>query len=125
MYKYHNPDQKHEVIMWSYFKLSMWGVGWFIAWVVMVPWRKGRHNCLTWAVEKWNNEGGYLVIRWSRHNTIKWIQWPHFLWLDEKYRHLLEHVVPEEEFENQQHVIPQAWFDPVTITGDSDDVVEN
>lgn len=110
--------------MWSYVKLILWGAAWCILWITFQPWRNGRNNCLTWAVEKWNKDGGYLVIRWARHNTITWIVWPHFLWLDEKYHIHLEHIVPIEE-DNPDHILPRPWFDEKYIVGDPEDIVEN
>jgi len=56
--------------MWSFIKLGGWVILWSIAWFFVLPFRKGRHNCLTWAVEKWDTEGGYLVIRWCRSDTL-------------------------------------------------------
>lgn len=110
--------------MWSYFKLIAWGAFWFVAWAITFPWRHGRENCLTWAVDKWNNDGGYLVIRWCRHNKYPWIKWPHFLWLDEKYHVYLEHIIPQEDL-GERHIIPKPWFTPVNRVGDPEDNIEN
>lgn len=109
--------------MRSYLKLLAWGILWGLAWIVSCPWRQGRDNCLTWAVKKWQHEGGYLVIRWCRHNTVKWVSWPHFLWLDEKHHHHLEHRLPIEP--DSGHFLPAAWFDGQNVVGDPEDVVEN
>lgn len=110
--------------MWSYVKLILWGMAWCVLWITFQPWRKERNNCLTWAVDKWNKDGGYLVIRWCRHTTLSWIVWPHFLWLDEKYHIYLEHVVPVEG-DNPDHLLPSAWFEEKHMVGDPEDVVEN
>lgn len=110
--------------MWSYFKLIGWGTFWFIIWAATFPWRNGRENCLTWAVDKWDKQGGYLVIRWCRYNKQPWIKWPHFLWLDDKYHHYLEHIIPQEELEtgeSELRTVPKMWFDPVNIVSDPDD----
>lgn len=32
-------------------------------------------NCLIFALARWFKEGGYLIIRKSRHGP-----WPHFIW---------------------------------------------
>jgi len=34
-----------------------------------------RSNCLIFAVRRWMREGGYFIVRKSRHG---W--WPHFMW---------------------------------------------
>lgn len=110
--------------MWSYTKLILWGAGWLCLWTIFLIRRKERDNCLTWAVEKWDEQGGYLVIRWCRHNKLTWIKWPHFLWLDSKHEDLLEHVVPKEGVMERQF-LPHPWFTPQHIKGDPVDVVEN
>lgn len=110
--------------MWSYFKLIAWGVAWFVAWAVTFPWRRGRENCLTWAVNKWDKEGGYLVIRWCRHNKFPFVKWPHFLWLEEKHHNHLEHVIPKEGI-GEYHILPNPWFEPEHKKGDSHKIKEN
>ena len=111
--------------MWSYFKLITWGFGWFILWVFAWPLRHERHNCLTWAVDKWNKDGGYLVIRWSRHHKYDWLRWPHFLWLDEKHHELLVHVIPPQREIQGRHILPQPWFELQLTEGDPKDLIEN
>ena len=111
--------------MWSYFKLTWWACFWFVLWIIFAPIRKGRDNCLTYALEKWDKEGGYLVIRWCRSNKVKWLRWPHFMWLDDKYQRFVEHAVPsKDEFELKY--VPKPWFDPVVRKGDPKDrFIEN
>lgn len=110
--------------MWSYVKLILWGAAFCVVWMITQPLRRGKHNCVTWAVDRWNRDGGYLVIRWSRHNTIKWIAWPHFLWLDDKYHVFLEHLVPVKD-DNSDHILPSPWFEGKYMAGDPEDVIEN
>lgn len=96
-----------------------WGLVFFILYIPLLVTRKNRDNCLTWALRKWDHEGGYLVIRWARSNRSRWILWPHFLWLHPEKHHHLEHVISEKE---EEHLIPEVWFEPVHIKGD--DVIE-
>jgi len=96
--------------MWSFIKLGGWVIIWSILWVFLVPFRRGRHNCLTWAVEKWDDDGGYLVIRWCRSNKKQWIKWPHFMWMSEKHWKNVEHLIPLPEDE-AKHSLPRPWFD--------------
>lgn len=96
--------------MWTFVKLGGWVIIWSILWFFFLPFRKGRHNCLTWAVDKWDTEGGYLVIRWSRSNKKQWLKWPHFLWMSEKEYKRVEHLIPFPEDE-AKHTVPRPWFD--------------
>ena len=106
--------------MWSYFKITCWAVVWLMIWIFISPIRKSRDNCLTWAMEKYDNEGGYLVIRWCRSSKYNWFRWPHFLWLDEKHHHHLEHVIPKENAHSEK-AIPCPWFESKIKYGDDDD----
>lgn len=109
--------------MWSYCKIIIWGVIWLLVWIICTPFRHKRDNCLTWAIEKWEQEGGYLVIRWCR--TGKFIAWPHFLWLPEqKHRHL-QHAIPVEEEDDDLRTVPKVWFNCRLIQGDPENVKEN
>jgi len=96
--------------MWSYMRLALWAMFWFLGWVISYPFKKGRHNCLTWAVQQWEErEGGYLVIRWSRSSKHHWFKWPHFLYLPEGKDENLEQFLPDRD-EDLVHSIPKAWF---------------
>lgn len=106
--------------MWSYAKLTLWAVTWLILWVVFKPVQKGRQNCLTYALKKWDKEGGYFVIRWCRSSKYNWLIWPHFLWLDEKYGRYLEHAVPIDDNHTKQPV-PSPWFKEKVKQGDRKD----
>ena len=110
--------------MWSFVKLSIWTILWSIAWFFVLPFRRGRHNCLTWAVKKWDRDGGYLVIRWCRSNKKQWIQWPHFMWMDGKHYRNVEHLVPRTA-EERKHVLPQPWFSGKHVKTDSKENKEN
>lgn len=103
--------------MYSYFKLTVWAVVWLIIWFVVLPLRRGRENCLTYAVQRWDKEGGYLVIRWCRSNKSRWLVWPHFLWIDSKYHRFMEHAVPVEK-EHDEKLVPAPWFAPKIKHGD-------
>jgi hypothetical protein len=94
--------------MWSFTKLGAWVIFWSMAWFFVLPFRKGRHNCLTWAVDKWDREGGYLVVRWCRSNKNQLIRWPHFMWMDEKHYRNVEHLIPCKD--EQKHLLPKPWF---------------
>lgn len=115
--------------MLSFIKLLAWGCLWLPAWAVTVTIRHfqkkpKQDNCLSWALRKWNNHGGYLVIRWCRSNTIKWIQWPHFLWLPPSYHEDLRHYVPKEE-DQTRHVLPAPFFEGQVVQGDPPETLEN
>ena len=110
--------------MWSFAKLLIWGT----LWIIIGPAMKviaNKDNCLTWAVSKWNSDGGYLVIRWGVSNKYSWLRWPHFLWLDEKYHTVLQHYMPVEENPADKHTLPAPWFDGKETVGDSKDAYEN
>lgn len=49
----------------------------------------GRSNCLIFALSRYFNRGGYLLIRWSR-----WGRWPHFLWAESLNPLRIEHFSP-------------------------------
>lgn len=103
--------------MWSYLKVLIWGALWYPIWLLTLAFRGGRDNCLTYALRKWDSEGGYLVIRWCRSNRVKWIKWPHFLWLSERWHRRLEHVIPDKEH-TEKHTLPRPWFEPRVVHGD-------
>lgn len=104
--------------MWSYAKFVFWVLIWIPVWCVTVPFRGNKDNCANYAVTKWDKEGGYLVIRWCRSNKVKWVQWPHFLWLDAKYHRRLEHIIPKDQKHMDKHTIPSPWFEPRVVHGD-------
>jgi hypothetical protein len=75
---------------------------------------------MTWAVDKFDNDGGYLVIRWCRTSNHRF-KWPHFLWLPaDKHQHL-QHVVPQDIENFSKKMIPSPWFDPQKLHGDGED----
>ena len=104
--------------MWSFIKLGFWTVMWSVAWFFVLPFRKGRDNCLTWAVRKWDEEDGYLVIRWCVSNKQQWIKWPHFMWMDKKHWKNVEHLIPTKE--EERHLLPKPWFDGRHAKADMD-----
>lgn len=106
--------------MWSYFKITIWAVLWLLIWIFIAPFRKKRDNCLTWAMKKYDNEGGYLVIRWCRTNRVRWIKWPHFLWMDAKHHDKLEHCIPTKN-EHSEKTFPNPWFDSYIKKGDKEE----
>jgi hypothetical protein len=40
-----------------------------------------KSNCLFYVLKKYNIDQGYIVIRFTYWNKLKWFKWPHFLWL--------------------------------------------
>lgn len=110
--------------MWSFTKLGAYVIFWTTMWYILLPFRKKRHNCLTWAVEKWDADGGYLVVRWCRSNRSQWIRWPHFMWMsDDNHRHVV-HLVPKKD-EEDCHLFPKPWFEGRVIRGDTKETSEN
>jgi len=110
--------------MWSYFKITLWAIIWLFVWLVVFPFRKNRDNCLTWAMKKFDEEEGYLVIRWCRSSKYKWLRWPHFLWLSKEHHEILQHCIPKEETTNKK-IFPQPWFNGYVKQGDEDESKEN
>lgn len=115
--------------MWSFIKLMVWGLVWTPAWVLTTIIRhiakKPRlDNCLSWALRRWDEEGGYLVIRWCRSSKIGWFRWPHFLWLPIDKHEELRHFIPRSEDQEMQF-FPDAWFEGKIQRGDSEDNLEN
>lgn len=47
----------------------------------MITWKKS--NCLLFALYMFYYHGGYLVIRRTRLNKLRWLVWFHVLWLPE------------------------------------------
>ena len=86
--------------------------------------KKNEDNCLNWALDKWDDEGGYLVFRWCRHNKFPWIKWPHFMWLPKEHHIHLIHIVPIEK-EGETHPFPSPWFDYEELHGDDKSIKEN
>lgn len=96
--------------MWTFVKIIIWGLAWFPCWLVTLAWRGTKDNCLVWALNKFDAEGGYLVIRWCRSNKIPFVKWPHFLWLPEEHHVHLRHIVPADEHGGEEHKLPVPWF---------------
>ena len=114
--------------MWSFFKLMVWGIIWLITWPCVTLYRHIRKrprvdNCFTWAIRQWQNNDGYLVIRWCRSSKTN-VKWPHFLWLDIDDHENLRHFLPLRE--NQEHkYFPDAFFEGRVRTGDPKENIEN
>jgi hypothetical protein len=104
--------------MGSLLKLLFWGLLWIVIGTITSPFKKkGHENCLTWAMKKWEQEDGYLVIRWCRSSNHNF-KWPHFLWLPLDKHQDLQHVVPSID-NPQKKSIPEPWFDPKHLQGDA------
>lgn len=108
--------------MWSFIKVLFWGIAMLFTWPPIALFRhvckKPRmDNCFTFAIRKWQDEEGYLVIRWCRSNTISWLRWPHFLWLDPKYHENLIHFIPKRENQDDR-AFPKPFFNGKVQKGD-------
>ena len=115
--------------MWFFIRLVLWGIIWLPFWLIVEIFRFVHHrpridNCLSWSARRWQKQGGYLVVRWSRSNKIPFIQWPHFLWLDEQHHDKLKLFVPLDD-NMGDHYLPDLWFKGKVRTGDPDDKSEN
>ena len=106
--------------MWSFFKMIVWGILWFLLGLVFIMIRKtNEDNCLTWAMREMDEKGGYLVIRWARSARWRWLKWPHFLWLDDKHEQHLRHFIPHDK-DNADRYFPKPWFKGYIKLGDKD-----
>ena len=103
--------------MIQFIKLVLWGVAWCFVWMFIAPFRRGRTNCLRWAINKFASDGGYLVVRWCRSNKSGFIVWPHLLWLSAEDGKHLHHAVPDKD-ELKKHLFPSPWFTPKIKHGD-------
>lgn len=115
--------------MRSLIRLVFWGLLWIPAWFITnlirhLTKKPRLDNCLTWAVRKWESDGGYLVIRWARSAKYRWMRWPHFLWLPEDKHQDVKHFLPKVDDQHMK-LIPNAWFEGKIQTGDPPDVLEN
>ena len=99
--------------MKSLLSLIFWGIIFLIVWTVTWPFKGNKTNCFVWAVEKWEKEGGYLVIRWCQADTK--FKWPHFLWLPNQHSQL-KHAYPKDDIGEGMHY----WFEPRTVTRDDE-----
>ena len=105
--------------MRTLFKLIFWFTMWIPTYAITVWFKKkGQENCMTWAVDKFENEGGYLVVRWCRSARHDWLRWPHFLYLPADQHHVLQHVIPVDCSRLEKKHIPEPWFDPQRVQGD-------
>lgn len=116
--------------MRSLIRLVFWGVLWLVAWAVVSLIRFFKKtprldNCLTWSLRKWDQDGGYLVIRWARSSQYRWMRWPHFLWLDINDHENLRHFIPKKQDQGMRF-IPDIWFNGKVQKGDDpEDGLEN
>ena len=111
--------------MWAFFQLMVWGLVWLLTWPTVTLYRKiakkpRLDNCLTWAIRRWQEEEGYLVIRWCRSNKVSWIRWPHFMWLPMDKHQDLKHFIPLE-WDQRYHMFPKAFFEGKIVTGDEEE----
>lgn len=115
--------------MKSLLRLLFWGGLWIFAWAVTniikkITKKPRLDNCLTWGIRRWEEEGGYLVIRWARSAKHSWMRWPHFLWLPADKHHDLKHFIPRVEDQHMKF-LPDMWFEGRVKTGDEEDILEN
>ncbi len=112
--------------MWQYTRLVAWSIFWLVLWPILRLTRgRGEDNCVTWAMDRVDQEGGYLVIRWTRSTKYQWIIWPHFLYLPADKHEVLEQWVPKDDEHATSAMVPRMWFEGEIEYGDSDDVKEN
>ena len=110
--------------MWNYFRLACWANIWLILWLFSLPFRKGRDNCLTWAMRKQREEGGYVIVRWARTDKVlDFLKHPHFGWLPDDFHVCTQHYVPDEYVPNEG-IIPAVWFDGQVKQGDGDELIQ-
>jgi len=104
--------------MWNYFRLAVWACIWMLLWILTAPFRKGRDNCLTWALRQQRKHGGYLVIRWSAtdKNVPEHLKHPHFAWLPPEAHIHTHHYFPKEG--RNEDLIPDLWFEGIVEKGD-------
>lgn len=110
--------------MWNYFRLVCWANLWLILWLVSWPFRRGRENCLTWALKQEEEHGGYIIWRWARTERChKHLRHPHFGWLPEDFHVGTQHYVPSQTTENEK-LIPAFWFEGEIKQGDGDEHIQ-
>lgn len=73
-------------------------------------------NCLIFALIKWYQEGGYLVIRKSRH--LRFI--PHFIWCKDLKDADIEHYIPENPKPNAFGYVHKLFFKGIIKTNDKE-----
>lgn len=111
-------------MFWNYFRLAAWGNIWLILWILSSPFRKKRENCLTWALKKQAEKGGYIVVRWARTDKVwGWARHPHFAWLPQDFHVGTQHYVPDEVTPNET-MLPAFWFDGEIKQGDGDELIQ-
>jgi hypothetical protein len=104
----------------------MWIPGWIITTIIRKTRKKPRlDNCLTWALRKWDKEGGYLVIRWCTSAKYPWMRWPHFMWLSSQYHEELRHFIPRDDVAKPERVIPALFFQGKVVRGEHEENVDN
>lgn len=113
--------------MSKFILLMVWGLLWMITWPIVtaykIVFRKPRaDNCFTWAIRKWHQHGGYLVIRWCRSSKTP-VKWPHFLWLPDNDKNVV-HYVPKKAQQGERYV-PDVFFEGKVTYGDDKDQLEN
>jgi len=106
--------------MKNFAMLVLWAIIGLLVWVVTAPFRRGRDNCLTWALRQQRQKGGYVVIRWGRSG---WWRHPHFGWMPEEFHVGTQHYVPAEDEANEK-TIPDFWFDGVVKQGDGNEHIQ-
>jgi len=115
--------------MLSLVRLLVWGALWVVAWIATtlvrtLQKRPRMDNCLTWAIRKWDRDGGYLVIRWCRSAKYSWMRWPHFLWLSSDDHLHLRHLMPKQD-DQHTRIVPKMWFEGKVRVGDHPNELEN
>lgn len=109
------PGMEPEIRMNTHIRLLLWSSVALIVFALIAPLRRGRHNCMTWAISEFERDGGYLVIRWCRSSRFKFLSWPHFLYLPKKHHVvLLQYTTPG----TRKTVLPRPFFKGEIVQGD-------
>ena len=98
--------------LWVWF----WATLWLPVFFFSIPFRGKCHNCLSYAIARYLDEGGYVCFRTSRCYLGKcWVRYPHFLHLRAK-----DHVVLWQYREEVRSAFPKPYFQGGITEGDDE-----
>lgn len=113
-----------KMVLW-YLNIIFWMVLWipvgmyatFMA-LVRGPNADKYENCLSYALRRWVEDDGYLVIRWCRIHRLRPIVWPHLMWLSKDDHANIMHYTTKPSDRKRTMTVPSPFFDGRVKRGD-------
>lgn len=110
-----------KMVLW-YANFTFWMIIWIpiglyaTVMTLVVPNTTKYENCLSYALRRWVEDDGYLVIRWSRTHSLRPVVWPHLMWLSKDDHAQIVHYTTRPTIKKQK--MPSPFFEGRVKKGD-------